>query len=218
MEAPAELFVGTEDISHVIKVFNYKEVYRHMSNVADLGDEAAKRLASVNSQTYTYVANENLLADGAKTFTYNYANPLIQVVSSVDTYQYTNNGLGDRLQSPLNGTTTTYSHDLNSDLTQVLAVGTNTYTFGFNRFAQVFITQTGYFFGDAPRCAPFLVWGVCGKRELLAPTRGFYMGCAPSSCFSSERGVDPPIDQKIIFILYVHGVQFPEVVSCLPQV
>lgn len=57
--------------------------------------------------------------------------------------------LGDRLQSLLNGTTTTYSLDLNSGLTQVLGDGTNTYTYGFNRILQVSEFQTGYFLGDA---------------------------------------------------------------------
>ena len=71
------------------------------------------------------------------------------MVSGADTYQYNYNGLGDRLQSILNGTATTYSLDLNSRLTQVLADGTNTYTNGFNRIAQVSETQTGYFLGDA---------------------------------------------------------------------
>lgn len=111
--------------------------------------DAANRLASVNGQAYTYDANGNLLADGTKTNTYNYANRLTQVVSDADTYQYIYNGLGDRLQSILNGTATTYSLDLNSGLAQVLADGTNTYTYGFNRIAQVSETQTGYFLGDA---------------------------------------------------------------------
>jgi len=74
---------------------------------------------------------------------------LSQVVSGADTYQYNYNGLGDRLQSILNDTATTYSLDLNSGLTQVLADGTNTYIYGLNRIAQVSETQTGYFLGDA---------------------------------------------------------------------
>jgi RHS repeat-associated protein len=118
--------------------------------------DAANPMASVNGQTYTYDANGNLLADGTKTYTYNYANRLTQVVSGTDTYQYKYNGLGDRLQSLLNGTATTYSLDLNNGLTQVLADGTNSYTYGFNRIAQVPLegaqvseVQTGYFLGDA---------------------------------------------------------------------
>jgi hypothetical protein len=111
--------------------------------------DVANRLISVNGQSYTWDNNGNLLTDGTKTNTYNYANRLTQVVSGTDTYLYVYNGLGDRLQSVLNGTATTYSLDLNSGLTQVLADGTNTYTYGYNRIAQVSETQTGYFLGDA---------------------------------------------------------------------
>jgi predicted phosphate transport protein (TIGR00153 family) len=46
-EALAELFSGTEDNQHVMKVFKYREVYRHLSNAADRGDEAANVIASI---------------------------------------------------------------------------------------------------------------------------------------------------------------------------
>jgi predicted phosphate transport protein (TIGR00153 family) len=36
-ETQAELFSGTEDIHQVMKVFKYREVYRHLSNAADQG-------------------------------------------------------------------------------------------------------------------------------------------------------------------------------------
>lgn len=111
--------------------------------------DEANRLIGVNGQVFTYDPNGNLLTDGLKIYAYNYANRLTNVTSGTDVYQYVYNGLGDRLQSILNGTATTYSLDLNSGLTQVLAEGTNTYTYGFNRIAQVVETQTGYFLGDA---------------------------------------------------------------------
>jgi len=65
------------------------------------------------------------------------------VSSSGYSYQYAYNGLGDRLQSTLNGVATNYSLDLNSGLTQVLADGTNTYTYGLNRIAQTSTDATG---------------------------------------------------------------------------
>ncbi len=46
-EALAELFEGNEDTKHVMKVFKYREVYRHLSNAADRGDEAANVIASI---------------------------------------------------------------------------------------------------------------------------------------------------------------------------
>ncbi|MHC1740537.1 MAG: DUF47 domain-containing protein [Anaerolineaceae bacterium] len=46
-EALAELFDGLDDTAHVMKVFKYREVYRHLSNAADRGDEAANVIASI---------------------------------------------------------------------------------------------------------------------------------------------------------------------------
>jgi predicted phosphate transport protein (TIGR00153 family) len=46
-EALAELFEGIDDTQHVMKVFKYREVYRHLSNAADRGDEAANVIASI---------------------------------------------------------------------------------------------------------------------------------------------------------------------------
>jgi predicted phosphate transport protein (TIGR00153 family) len=42
-----EVFDGIEDTKHVMKVFKYREVYRHLSNAADRGDEAANVIASI---------------------------------------------------------------------------------------------------------------------------------------------------------------------------
>ncbi len=46
-EALAELFDGIEDTRHVMKVFKSREVYRHLSNAGDRGDEAANVIASI---------------------------------------------------------------------------------------------------------------------------------------------------------------------------
>jgi predicted phosphate transport protein (TIGR00153 family) len=40
-EAVAELFSGPEDIHHVMEMLKLREIYRHLSNCADRGDEAA---------------------------------------------------------------------------------------------------------------------------------------------------------------------------------
>jgi len=40
-EAIADLFSGPEDIQHVMGMLKLREVYRHLSNCADRGDEAA---------------------------------------------------------------------------------------------------------------------------------------------------------------------------------
>lgn len=46
-EAIAELFKGVEDIKHVVKMLKLREVYRHLSNAADRGDEAANVIADI---------------------------------------------------------------------------------------------------------------------------------------------------------------------------
>jgi uncharacterized protein len=46
-EALAELFSGAEDIKHVMKILKSREVYRHLSNAADRGDEAANIIADI---------------------------------------------------------------------------------------------------------------------------------------------------------------------------
>jgi len=40
-EALADLFSGPENIKHVVRMMKTREVYRHLSNTADKGDEAA---------------------------------------------------------------------------------------------------------------------------------------------------------------------------------
>jgi hypothetical protein len=65
------------------------------------------------------------------------------VSSSSYTYQYVYNGLGDRVRSVLDGVSTTYTLDLNSGLTQVLADASNTYLYGLSRISQTNEETTG---------------------------------------------------------------------------
>ncbi|MCC6501105.1 MAG: DUF47 family protein [Anaerolineales bacterium] len=46
-EALAALFSGPEDVHHVVEMLKLREVYRHLSNAADRGDEAANIIADV---------------------------------------------------------------------------------------------------------------------------------------------------------------------------
>ncbi len=46
-EAIADLFSGAEDIQHVVKMLKLREVYRHLSNASDRGDEAANVIADI---------------------------------------------------------------------------------------------------------------------------------------------------------------------------
>lgn len=46
-EAVADLFSGPEDLHHVVEMLKLREVYRHLSNAAEGGDEAANIIADV---------------------------------------------------------------------------------------------------------------------------------------------------------------------------
>jgi predicted phosphate transport protein (TIGR00153 family) len=46
-EAIASLFSGPEDVHHVVEMLKMREVYRHLSNAADRGDEAANVIADI---------------------------------------------------------------------------------------------------------------------------------------------------------------------------
>ncbi|RPJ23880.1 MAG: DUF47 family protein [Chloroflexi bacterium] len=46
-EALADLFSSAGDIEHVVRILKLREVYRHLSNAADRGDEAANVVADI---------------------------------------------------------------------------------------------------------------------------------------------------------------------------
>jgi hypothetical protein len=46
-EAVADLFKGPEDVHHVVEMLKLREVYRHLSNAADRGDEAGNIIADI---------------------------------------------------------------------------------------------------------------------------------------------------------------------------
>jgi uncharacterized protein Yka (UPF0111/DUF47 family) len=50
-EALADLFRGAEDVKHIIKMMKQREVFRHLSNAADRGDEAANVIADIVVKT-----------------------------------------------------------------------------------------------------------------------------------------------------------------------
>jgi uncharacterized protein Yka (UPF0111/DUF47 family) len=46
-EALAELFHGPRDVEHIVGMLKLREIYRHLSNAADRGDEAANVLTDI---------------------------------------------------------------------------------------------------------------------------------------------------------------------------
>ncbi len=115
--------------------------------ITNYGYDVANRLTSLNGVTYTWDNNGNLLSDGTRTFQYDTADRLTQVVSGTTTSVFAYNGLGDRLRQTVNGVPTNYTLDLNAGLTQVLADGTSTYLYGIGRIAQQ-QTNMQYFGAD----------------------------------------------------------------------
>ena len=110
--------------------------------------DTANRLTSVNGVTYTWDNNGNLLSDGMNTYTHDHANCLATASGGGNTVGYNYNGLGDRVRQTVNGVTTSYTLDLDTGLTQVLADGTNTHLYGTGRIAQ-YDPEVQYFLGDA---------------------------------------------------------------------
>ena len=45
--AIADLFQGPEDVHHIVEMLKLREVYRHLSNAADRGDEAGNIIADI---------------------------------------------------------------------------------------------------------------------------------------------------------------------------
>jgi predicted phosphate transport protein (TIGR00153 family) len=46
-EAIADLFNGPQDIEHIMEMLKLREIYRHLSNCADRGDEAANVVSDI---------------------------------------------------------------------------------------------------------------------------------------------------------------------------
>lgn len=46
-EALADLFTGPKNLEHIVKMLKLREIYRHLSNAADRGDEAANVLSNI---------------------------------------------------------------------------------------------------------------------------------------------------------------------------
>ncbi|MBU0494712.1 MAG: DUF47 family protein [Chloroflexi bacterium] len=46
-QAIADLFHGPEDVQHIVYMLKMREVYRHLSNAADRGDEAANIISDI---------------------------------------------------------------------------------------------------------------------------------------------------------------------------
>ena len=50
-EALADMFKETDDVNQLVNMLKMREIYRHLSNAADRGDEAANVLADIIVKT-----------------------------------------------------------------------------------------------------------------------------------------------------------------------
>ena len=106
--------------------------------------DAANRLlvssSPGHSVSYTWDDNGNLLSDGVRTYSYDHANRMVQVVSGTLTTQFAYNGAGDRVAKTVDGVTTDYVLDPAAGLTQVLQETTGgqtqSYLYGHDLLAQ----------------------------------------------------------------------------------
>mgnify|MGYP005852385279 CR=1 FL=1 len=51
-EAIADLFKGPKDLDHIVRMLKLREIYRHLSNAADRGDEAANLISDIVVKFY----------------------------------------------------------------------------------------------------------------------------------------------------------------------
>jgi len=134
---------------------------------------SANRLTSVDGVPYTWDNNGNLLSDGTRTFQYDYANRLVQVVSGTLTTEFTYNGNGRRVSKTVNGTETRYTLDTAMGLVQVLVEltgdGSTSYLYGHDLLAQYDSGTWVYHVNDGLGSAAMKNRGagkpVAGKRQ-----------------------------------------------------
>ena len=98
--------------------------------------DMANRLIEVDGVPYTWDDNGNLLDDGVREYAYDHANRLMEVDLGSDEYEFSYNGLGDRLVQVVNGVPIHYTLDLAAGLPQVLTDADNAYLYGVSRIGE----------------------------------------------------------------------------------
>jgi len=111
--------------------------------------DIANRLIDVDGTTFIWDDNGNLIQDDRRIYHYDHANRLDFVFLEGDSYNFSNNGLGNRLRQTLNGVPTEYTLDINRGLMQVLTDGTNAYLYGARRISEEQPEGWQYHLGEA---------------------------------------------------------------------
>jgi RHS repeat-associated protein len=134
--------------------YTYDAVGNRLSQTTDSDTtnytyDTANRLTAVDSQSYTWDNNGNMLSDGTTTYTYDHANRLITATQGGDSYSFAYYGLGDRLQQTVNSVSTNYTLDLAAHLTEVISDGDSTFLNGLGRIGEKQTDQWAYHLPDA---------------------------------------------------------------------
>lgn len=108
------------------------------------------RLISVDGMSFLYDSNGNTIQKGTTTYQYDYENRLVEVIAPSDTWEYTYDGLGNRIGVNHNGDQRWYLVDPRG-ITQVLAEYdgsgiTNYYIYGLGLISMVDAADNRYYY------------------------------------------------------------------------
>jgi RHS repeat-associated protein len=110
--------------------------------------DAADRMTSANGVAYAWDDNGNLLNDGVRSYSYDFANRLTEVSGQGTSFSFGYDGLDNRYQQTVNTQTTTYLLDQAAGLSQVLYDGNASYYYGLGRISQQENGLSDYFLTD----------------------------------------------------------------------
>ena len=139
--------------------YNYDEVGNLLTKTVDSTTteftyNQNDQLIQKANETLTYDANGNLVQQGNNSYSYDAKNRLISVTTPTDTIEYTYDANNNRTVKVVNGETTTYLIDTNTQFAKVITESksngtTINYTYGNKLLNQTTQNETLYYLPDA---------------------------------------------------------------------
>ena len=172
--------LGTMPVGNCLSLTTQQDVVNYQY-------DDANRLVMAGDVSVGWDNNGNMTSFGSRTYTYDHANRLTQVVSGTLTTEFTYNGVGDRVRKTVDGVTTHYVLDPAAGLTQVLQETTNgqttSYLYGHDLLAQYDSGTWAYHVND----------GLGSVRQLADPMGQVVQGYSfsPFGVPLGESGGDP---------------------------